>query len=50
MQAVLNADFHLNGGVEFRVSAQRVDHNVQLLGDVIESSDHRGPEEISANV
>lgn len=49
MEAILNANFHFNGGVEFRVSAQCVDHNVQLLGDVIESSDHRGTKEISEN-
>lgn len=48
MQAILNANFHFNGGVEFRVSAQCMDHNVQLLGDVIESSDQRGPKKISA--
>lgn len=50
MQAILNANLHFNGGVEFRVSAQCVHHNVQLLGDVIESSDDRGAKEISARV
>lgn len=49
MEAILNANFHFNRGVEFGVSAQRVDHDVQLLGDVIESSDHRGTEEISVS-
>lgn len=48
MQAILNANFHFDGGVKLGVSAQRVDHNVQLLGDVIESSDQRGPKEIPA--
>lgn len=50
METIFNANFHLNGGVEFRVGAQRVDHNVQLFSDVIESSDHCGTKEVSANV
>lgn len=50
VKTVLNANFHLNGGVEFGVGAQCVDHNVQLFSDVIESSDHRGTKEVSANV
>lgn len=49
VEAILNANLHFNGGVEFGVSAQCVDHDVQLLGDVIESSDHRGTKEISVN-
>lgn len=35
VEAILNANLHFNGGVEFGVSAQCVDHDVQLLGDVI---------------
>lgn len=49
METILNANFHLNGGVEFGVGAQCVDHNVQLFSDVIESSDHCGTKEVSAN-
>lgn len=49
MEAILNAHFHFNGGVEFRVGAQCVDDNVQLFADVIESSDHCGPKKISAS-
>lgn len=49
METILNAHFHLNGGVEFRVGAQCVDNNVQLFADVIESSDHCGSEKISAS-
>lgn len=48
METILNAHFHFNGGVEFRVGAQCVDDNVQLFADVIESSDHCGSKEISA--
>lgn len=48
METILNAHFHFNGGVEFRVGAQCVDNNVQLFADVIESSDHCGSKKISA--
>lgn len=49
METILDAHFHFNGGVEFRVGAQCVDDNVQLFADVVESSDHCGSEKISAS-
>lgn len=47
METILNAHFHFNGGIEFRVSTECVDNNVQLFADVIESSDHGGSKKIS---
>lgn len=47
MEAVLNAHFHLNGRVEFRVGAECVDDNVHLFADVIQSSAHRRPQKIA---
>lgn len=47
MQAVLNPDFHLDGGVDFRVGAECVNNNVQLLGDVTKSSANRCSQNIS---
>lgn len=38
MQAVFNPNFHLDGGIDFRVGAQCVNNNVQLFGDVTKSS------------
>lgn len=35
VETILNPNFHFNGGVELRVSAQCVDHNVHLFTDVI---------------
>lgn len=35
VETVLDSNFHLYGGVEFRVGAQCVDHDVQLFADVI---------------
>ena len=35
VETILNSNFHFNGRVEFRVSAQRVDDDVHLFSDVI---------------
>lgn len=35
VQAVLDSHFHLDGGVELRVGAERVNHDVQLFADII---------------
>lgn len=35
VEAVLNPNLHFNGGVELRVGAQRVHHNVHLFSDVV---------------
>lgn len=35
VETILNSNFHFDGGVELRVSAQCVDHNVHLFNDVI---------------
>lgn len=46
MQAVFNPHFHLDGGVEFWVGAERVNNNVQLFGDVTESSANRRSQKV----
>lgn len=48
VQAVLNAHFHLDGGVELGVGAQRVHHDVHLLDHVVQPAAHGGTEEIPA--
>lgn len=35
VETILNSNFHFNGGVEFWVSAQGVDHDVHLFTDVV---------------
>lgn len=35
VQTIFNPHFHLDGGVEFRVCAECVNHNVQLFAGVI---------------
>lgn len=47
MQAVFNPNFHLDGGVDFRVGAECVNNNVQLFGDVTKSSADRCPQNVS---
>lgn len=49
VETIFNPNLHLNGGVEFGVSAQGVDHDVELFADVVQPSDHCGAEEIPAN-
>lgn len=48
MQAVLNAHFHLDGGVELGVGAQSVHNDVHLLDHVVQPAAHGGTEEIPA--
>lgn len=50
MEAVFDANFHFDGGVEFRVGAQCVDHNVHLFTYVVQSSNHRGTKKVPKNV
>lgn len=47
MQAVFNPNFHLDGGVDFRVGAECVNNNVHLFGDVTESSANRCSQNVS---
>lgn len=49
VQTVLDPHFHLDGGVEVRVCAQCVNHNVQLLGDVAELTAYRHLEEVTGS-
>lgn len=49
METILYSNFHFDGGVELRVSAQCVDHYVQLFNDVIESSDHGSTKKVPAH-
>lgn len=48
VQAVLDAHFHLDGGVELGVGAQRVHNDVHLLDHVVQPAAHGGTEEIPA--
>lgn len=47
VQTVLDPHFHLDGGVELRVGAERVHHNVQLFADVIQSPAYSCPQEVA---
>lgn len=47
MQTVLDPHFHLDGGVELRVGAERVHHDVQLLADVVQSPADGGPQKVA---
>ena len=47
MQALLDADLHLDGVVHVRISCQRVHQEVQLLHHVRESSNNSHSKEIS---
>lgn len=46
MQTVLNADFHLDGGIQLGVRAECVNHDIQFFAEVVESSAYSGPKEI----
>ena len=46
VQAVLDADLHLDGRVQLGVRAQRVHHDVHLLDNVVEAAADSGPEEV----
>lgn len=46
VQAVLDAHFHLDGGVELGVGAQGVHNDVHLLDHIVQPAAHSGTEEI----
>lgn len=48
VQTIFYAHLHLDGGVELRIRAERVHHNVHLLDHVIQPTANSGAEEIPA--
>lgn len=50
VKTVLDAHFHLDGGVELRVGAECVDHDVQLFADVIQSSGYCRPQKVAKRI
>lgn len=46
MQAVLDSNLHLDGGVQFWVRAERVNDNVHLFDNIVEAAADGGAEEI----
>lgn len=46
VQAVLNPNLHLDGGVQLWVRAERVDYNVHLFDDIIEAAADGSSKEI----
>lgn len=48
MQTVLNANLHLDGGVQLWVCAEGVDYNVHLFDNIIEATADGGSKEIPA--
>lgn len=46
MQAVLNPDLHLDGGVQLWVRAECVNYNVHLFDNIIEAAADGGSKEI----